>query len=145
MNKLSRGERSELLAATDPDLLTAIGNLCLEGTDNPEIITGPQVGTVVLTLREPIEEKRFHLGEVLATKTEVIHRGIQGWALLMGDNPVASLAAAICDAEIEANGPYSTDVETLLRETKQKIQSQRAAEWQELSATIVNFEEIESK
>ena len=38
------------------------GNLCLEGTDNPEIITGPQVGTVVLTLREPIEEKRFHLG-----------------------------------------------------------------------------------
>jgi len=63
----------------------------------------------------------------------------------MGDNPVASLAAAICDAEIEANGPYSTDVETLLRETKQKIQSQRAAEWQELSATIVNFEEIESK
>ena len=143
MNKLSRGERSELLAATDPDLLTAMGDLCLQGTDNPEIITGPQVGTVVLTLREPIEEKRFHLGEVLATKTEVMHRGPQGWALLMGDNPIASLAAAICDAEIEAGGPYAADVETLLGETTQKIQNQRAAEWQELSETIVNFEAIE--
>ena len=143
MNKLSRGERSELLAATDPDLLTAMGDLCLQGTDNPEIITGPQVGTVVLTLREPIEEKRFHLGEVLATKTEVMHRGTQGWALLMGDNPIASLAAAICDAEIEAGGPYAGGVETLLGETTQKIQNQRAAEWQELSETIVNFEAIE--
>ena len=143
MNKLSRGERSELLAATDPDLLTAMGDLCLQGTDNPEIITGPQVGTVVLTLREPIEEKRFHLGEVLATKTEVMHRGTQGGALLMGDNPIASLAAAICDAEIEAGGPYAADVETLLGETTQKIQNQRAAEWQELSETIVNFEAIE--
>ena len=141
---LTPTRRSELLAASDRDALLDLADRCLEGEPEPALIVGPEVGTVVLTVREPVEATRLHLGDVLVTRSEVEHRGRRGWALRMGDDRAAALAAAICDAEASAAGPLAAEVDTLCRHTEAEVARARAAEWNELSPTIVEFQEMEA-
>jgi alpha-D-ribose 1-methylphosphonate 5-triphosphate synthase subunit PhnG len=142
MMNFDRMRRADLLAEADQRLLVELADACLAGAGPPTLITGPEVGTVLMTVREPVEATRFHLGDVLVTRAEVEHRGSRGWAMRMGDDLAAALAAAICDAEVEANGPFCTDVDDLCRHTSAIRSIRRAAEWEELSATIVRFEDL---
>jgi len=141
--RLSRTRRTELICASPPDALVELADRCIDTWTPPDVVSGPDVGMVVLTVREPIEATRFHLGEVLVTRTEVDHRGVRGWSLFMGDDRPASLAAAILDAEAEARGPHTQAIEQLCRATEASAEEDRAAEWADLRPTIVNFEEIE--
>lgn len=97
---------------------------------------------VMMTVREPVEATRFHLGEVLVTRAEVEHRAARGWSMRMGDDPEAALAAAVCDAEIEADGPGRSAIEALCTDTEARLVAERAAEWSELAPTMVDFEEM---
>lgn len=143
VERRSRGEVASLLAASDPEVLLAVADRCLGDGTAPEIVSGPEVGMVLLTVREPTQSLRFHLGEVLVTRTEVTHRGERGWSMFMGDERPASLAAAICDAEVAAGGPCSDAVLELCATTEATAAADRAAEWAELTPTIVDFKEIE--
>ncbi|MGF1599488.1 MAG: phosphonate C-P lyase system protein PhnG [Acidimicrobiales bacterium] len=142
MTPLDRERRTELLAAADAEALVAVADACLEGADEPEIVTGPEVGMVVLTVREPVEATRFHLGEVLVTRAEVVHRGRRGWSMRMGEDRPGALAAAICDAEVEAGGPQAPAVDRLCGETDHGLADARTREWVDLAPTIVRFEEM---
>lgn len=135
--------RASMLAQADTDALTAVADECLANAAPPEIHHGPDVGTVVLTVREPVETTRFHLGEVLVTRCQLEHRGVTSWAMRMGDDRAATLAAAICDAEAEAGGPAAAAVERLVAETRNHLEEQRVEEWNELEPTIVAFEEMD--
>lgn len=135
--------RAAMLAQADPDDLAAAADECLASTTLPDIHFGPDVGTVMLTMREPVETTRFHLGEVLVTRCQLEHRGVTAWAMRMGDDRAATLAAAICDAEAEAGGPAAASVERLVVETRDHLQAQRTEEWSELESTIVAFEEMD--
>ena len=137
-----RARRCELLAAAELQSLLDVADSCLDGAGAPEAVLGPEVGSVVLTVREPVEASRFQLGDVLVTRSEVIHRGATGWAMRMGDDRPGALAAAICDAECEAGGPGRARVDDLCRSTADRLQRERQAEWAELQPTIVNFEEM---
>ncbi len=90
---IDRRRRSELLAIAEARSLLDLADACLEGTDVPELIAGPDVGMVVMTVREPVEATRFHLGEVLVTRAEVEHRGQRGWSMRMGDDRAGALRA----------------------------------------------------
>jgi alpha-D-ribose 1-methylphosphonate 5-triphosphate synthase subunit PhnG len=135
--------RASMLAQADPDALAAVADECLASAPTPSIHHGPDVGTIMLTVREPVETTRFHLGEVLVTRCQLEHRGVTAWAMRMGDDRAATLAAAICDAEAEAAGPASPAVERLVTETRRHLDEQRAEEWNELEPTIVAFEEMD--
>jgi alpha-D-ribose 1-methylphosphonate 5-triphosphate synthase subunit PhnG len=137
-----RRRRAELLAAADTDQLLQVADRCLTDAQVPDLLIEPQVGTVVLTVREPVEATRFHLGDVLVTRTHLVHRGAEGWAMRLGSDPAAAVAAAVCDAEVEADGPARDLVETLCRATEQDLQRQRDDEWAALAPTIVQFEEM---
>lgn len=143
MPALDRNRRAELLAAADRAPLLATAEGCLRDCPDPELIVGPEVGTLVLTVREPVEATRVHLGDVLVTRTEVSHRDVRGWAMRMGDDRAGALAAAICDAETEAGGPSASLVDELCRSTADIEARARAQEWAELSPTIVDFQEME--
>lgn len=141
---ISIERRCELLASTDRHRLLAVADACLSDEPPPEIVLPPQVGSIVLTVREPVEASRFHLGDVLVTRAEVVHRGERGWAMVMGADEAAALAAAICAAEAQAGGPSGASVDELCAETERLIDQQRAAEWAELTPTIVSFTELEA-
>jgi alpha-D-ribose 1-methylphosphonate 5-triphosphate synthase subunit PhnG len=137
-----RRGRAELLAAADPERLLRVADRCLAHAPTPELLIEPQVGTVVLTVREPVEDSRFQLGDVLVSRAHLLHRGVEGWAMRLGADPVAAVAAAVCDAEHEAGGPASGLVDELCRTTDDELRRQRADEWAALSPTIVRFEEM---
>lgn len=138
----ARARRCELLASADRQELLDVADACLADAEAPSSVVGPEVGTVVLTVREPVESSRFQLADVLVTRSEVIHRGVPGWAMRLGDDRPAALAAAICDAESVAAGPVGDRVEALCRSTEQRLARQRQEEWDQLRPTIVTFEEM---
>lgn len=139
----ARIRRTELLAHADAESLCRLAEVCLQGAEDPLVVHGPELGVVVLQVREPVEEIRFQLAEVLATEVEVVHRDRAGWALRLGDQPEAALAAALLDAEVLADGPAAAAVEKLCDLVERERQRQRAEEWSALAATVVDFEEME--
>src|SRR6202020_871071 len=140
----ARGERewrSELLAAAEAPALIALAERCMASGDTR--LTGePTVGTVPLCVREPVVSERFLLVDVLVTQAEVDHRAQRGWAMRLGDDKAAAVAAAICDAEAASGRGLITEIDALCRATERALADSDAAEWAELVPTEVRFEEL---
>ncbi|MEM9033502.1 MAG: phosphonate C-P lyase system protein PhnG [Actinomycetota bacterium] len=140
--ELDRERRTELLAATERDTLVALADRCLARTD-PVILQEPEVGMVMMQVREPVVRERFHLGEVLVTRAAVEIDGERGWAMRLGDDRAATLAAAICDAVVESDGPEAADVLAVCDLSRRTIEADRRRTWAEIAATEVTFEELD--
>jgi alpha-D-ribose 1-methylphosphonate 5-triphosphate synthase subunit PhnG len=139
---LTPERRSELLAIADRDEVIDLAERCAQRSPAPVVTKAPEVGTIVLEVREPIANDRFHLGEVLACRAEVAIGDAVGWSIRLGDDRLATLAAAVCDATVEAGGQLAGEVLDLCERTAVFQASEQAAEWAELEPTIVAFEEL---
>lgn len=139
----SAERRAELLALAEPDTVVALAERCVESGSTPVVITGPEVGMVMLTVREPIAQERFHLGEVLVTRAEVEVDGVRGWCMRLGDDRMAALAGAICDAEVESGRPLGVEVLELCALVERADADDRQREWDELGPTEVRFDELD--
>jgi len=106
------------------------------------VLLAPEVGCVTTQVREPVAGHRFQLGDVLACRAEVELAGQRGWAMRLGDNRVATLAAAVLDAEVEAGRPRAVEVEALCRRVATRRAERLEREWAELAPTVVEFEEL---
>lgn len=139
----TRERRAELLSAATADELTALAErLVASGSVEPTVVKAPKTGLVVMQVREPVAHERFFLGEVLVTECTVDVDGALGWAMREGDNRVAALAAAVLDAVVAADHPMTADVEQLCRRVAARREAARAAEWDEIAATVVEFEDL---
>ncbi|MDY7104607.1 MAG: phosphonate C-P lyase system protein PhnG [Actinomycetota bacterium] len=138
----TRERRCELLAEMAEDTLVGLAERAMADAEAVAVLS-PEVGMVMLDVREPIAEERFHLGEVLVTRAEVERRGHRGWAMRMGRAPLAALAAAVLDTELEAAGPLAAEIEAVLAETERDLRFRADAEWAELAPTEVRFEVME--
>ena len=139
---LGRERRVELLASIDAEPLVALADRCLDRVE-PVIVQEPEVGMVMLPVREPVAHERFFLGEVLVTRAEVEIDGHRGWAMRLGHDRAATLAAAICDAVAETRGPEEDEIVQLCRWAEEVAAADRRATWAELSPTEVTFEELD--
>jgi len=136
------GRRAELLAVADESELVALADRCLAATPDTKVIEPPTVGTIPLCVREPVVGERFILADVLATRAEVERRGQRGWAMRLGGDAAATLAAAVCDAEAAAGAGLALEVDLLCRRTERDRADDAAREWAELARTEVRFEEL---
>jgi alpha-D-ribose 1-methylphosphonate 5-triphosphate synthase subunit PhnG len=142
---LSREERAALLARAKPDELSRLAEEALARTGDPVVLSGPDVGMVMMQVREPVAEERFYLGEVLVTQTEVELVGHRGWCMRLGDDRQAALAGAILDAVAERGlAADRTSVEDLCRQVAAREAAAASAEWAEVAPTEVRFEELDS-
>jgi alpha-D-ribose 1-methylphosphonate 5-triphosphate synthase subunit PhnG len=139
---LTPERRAELLAAADEAELVALADRCLAGAPGARVSSGPTVGTIPFCVREPVVGERFLLADVLATQAEVEHRGRRGWAMRLGNDRAATLAAAICDAEAESGAGLAAEVEQLCCRTDRRCREEAAREWAELARTEVHFREL---
>lgn len=141
----TRERRCELLAAADAAALVALAERCVEDGAKVTVLAGPEVGVVALQVREPIVRERFHLGEVLVAQVEVDVDGSGGWAMRMGGDRVAALAAAILDAVAAAPGPHplAAQVEQLCDATEAALRAADEREWAQVAPTEVQFEELD--
>ena len=140
----NRTRLGELLAASDPARLIDLAERALDAAGEPVLIRGPETGSLVMTVREPVESTRFQLGDVLVTHVELEHRGERGWAMRLGDDQIATLAAAICDAEAASHGPSRDEILALAGTTERELAAARRREWAELEPTTVAFEEMDA-
>ncbi|MFG2884695.1 phosphonate C-P lyase system protein PhnG [Streptomyces sp. NPDC048297] len=140
----SRERRCELLAAADHDDIVPLAERLIAESGGPEptVVKGPETGMVVLQVREPVEETRFYLGEVLVTECSVEVSGVPGWCMRPGDDRVAALAGALLDALAEAGGPAAARIDALCAEVAARLAAEEAAEWADVTATTVAFEEL---
>lgn len=139
-------ELSELLSLADPQALVEVANQCLaEATLTGATLTvvrGPEVGTVATQVREPIAGTRFLLADVLVSSAEVTLDGTPGWAMRLGADRPAALAQAICAAELARNGRLAEHLQRLCSDIATTRDLDRAAEWERLAPTVVEFEEV---
>jgi alpha-D-ribose 1-methylphosphonate 5-triphosphate synthase subunit PhnG len=134
--------RADLLAIADRDELIALAERCVAMVPELVVNRSPEVGTILLEVREPIAHDRFYLGEVLACQAEVSIGSSHGWSMRLGDDRLATLAAAVCDAVAEVRGPFCDAVLDLCERTAVDQAAERTAEWAELEPTVVAFEEL---
>lgn len=135
--------RAELLAAAVPGALVELAERCIERHGDPIVLVPPEVGLVMVQVREPVCEERFHLGELVVTRAEVSHAGARGWAMRPGDDRVAVLAAAVCDAVANAGVDPANEIDALCDATRYALLAADDEEWRRLGATEVNFEELD--
>ncbi|WP_433871590.1 phosphonate C-P lyase system protein PhnG [Saccharopolyspora sp. CA-218241] len=139
---MNREERTALLAVAEPDEVIDLADRCLAGAEPPSVLRAPEVGCVSVQVREPVVRERFLLGDVLACRAEVELRGARGWAMRLGDDRPATLAAALLDAAAEADAALAAEVEELCLRVADRHRAAEEAEWAELAPTIVEFEEL---
>lgn len=132
---------SELNQAEAADVI-ALASACLRDDPTVTVTKSPRVGVVVTQVREPVAEQRFIVGDVLACQAEVERLGAYGWAMRLGSDTLAVLSAAILAAEYAADGPRRAEIDALVERTEKTRNAQRAAEWERLAPSIVEFEEI---
>lgn len=140
---LTRERRCELLAVAEPGAVVAVADRCLADGADPTVLVGPDVGMVMVDVAEPVCGDRFYLGEVLVTRAEVAVGGARGWSMRMGSDRLATLAAAICDAEVEAGRARAAEVDALCHRTAADVASADARELAAVAATEVHFEEMD--
>jgi alpha-D-ribose 1-methylphosphonate 5-triphosphate synthase subunit PhnG len=137
-----REERAGLLALATTAELVALADGCLADGAQLTVLVAPEVGCVATEVLEPVGHERFLLGDVLACRAEVELAGSRGWAMRLGDERAAVLAAAVCDAEAEAGRPMAGEVAALCRRVAEREAVAEAAEWAVLAPTVVAFEEL---
>jgi alpha-D-ribose 1-methylphosphonate 5-triphosphate synthase subunit PhnG len=131
-----------MLAQAEPEELIALADACLADGAQVRVLVAPEVGCVTAQVREPVLAQRFLLGDVLACRAEVELADHRGWAMRLGDDRAAVLAAAVLDAEAEAGRPQASEVDVLCRRVEQRREQRETQEWAELAPTIVEFEEL---
>lgn len=139
---LTRERRAELLARARADELEPLAEEVLTASgEQPVVLSGPDVGMVMMQVREPVAEERFYVGEVLVTQIEVELSGQRGWSMRLGDDTRATLAAGLLDAAAE--GAARTQVEALCSRVAEREDLAARTEWAAIAPTEVRFEELD--
>lgn len=141
MTETTREVLCEQLSLLEPGLLLEVADRVVANADL-EVVRGPEVGTVATQVREPIAATRFLLTDLLVTSCEVRVDGTPGWAMRMGADPAAALAQAVCEAELQRGGDHADRLRVACGDAAETARRERAAEWERLTPTIVEFEEI---
>jgi alpha-D-ribose 1-methylphosphonate 5-triphosphate synthase subunit PhnG len=139
---ITREERLTLLAVASGEELIDAADVCLAAASSFAVVTPPIVGCVPAQVREPILRQRFILGDALACTAEVEFDGVRGWAMRLGDDRAAVLAMAVLDAAAACSPDLAGEIDALCQRAAERARQSDAAEWAELSSTIVQFEEL---
>ena len=145
MSSFDRNRRFSILAqATDPatPLLDLAERVLAESGAEVAVVTPPQVGMVMLRLREPVDGTVFNAGEVLVTEARVTLGVHDGYALRLGRAPELTLAAALLDAAVEGAHPLTPAIEAALGACEEAEQARQLAAWREVAPTRVAFDEM---
>ena len=139
----SRAQRVETLAVAPGELVVRLAEEFLARLGPPAVVVPPETGVLTLQVREPVCEERFVLGEVIVARCEVDWHGRPGWAMRLGTDLRAALAAALCDAAAVHDREARHDVDRLCDAVAGARAVADSAEWSELARTIVHFEELD--
>ena len=104
-----------------------------------EIIQKPTSQTLLVPVHDPINQGTFIGGEVLVCSSIVQVNGVNGWAMVMDDNPDLSTSLAVLDAAFAA-GIRTMDIAELANRGKEVIDTRNADMNTRVHSTRVAFD-----
>lgn len=138
---MDRTERCELLAGLADHELAQLADLAHDAAlGEITTITPPTIGMIMARVTDGAGGDTFNAGEILVTECLVSIDGHEGWSMLMGSRPNATLAAATIDAAFEAGCRNRDRIEMELVSLAATHEAAASAERQRLAATRVHFE-----
>lgn len=138
---MDRNRRFEILAEGDAEPLVTLAEAVL-ATAEVAVVVPPRVGTLMLRLREPVAGEVFNAGEALVTEARVALGPHAGYAMRLGRDPEATLAAAVLDVAVEVGHPLTPEIGVLLADLESAADAREAAAWREVAPTRVVFDEM---
>lgn len=141
---MDRNERFEAIAVCAEDALAALAERVLAAGAHVAVLREPAPGMVMVRARESARRSLFNLGEVTVTEAEVELDGQRGYAMITGLHARQALAGAIVDAAAEALPPLRSEIEAVLAGALAHHDAVRAARWERVKGTRVQFDEIPS-
>jgi alpha-D-ribose 1-methylphosphonate 5-triphosphate synthase subunit PhnG len=139
---MRRRRRTEILINGSQKVVEDMAD-CIKDQYQVKVIQEPEVGLVMLKVRETSQRSLFYPGEVLVTECKVQIEGKIGIGIVTGDQPELSYHLAVIDAAYEAMLPETMGWKLLLENEEKVIQEQRAAASQSILKTKVNFETMD--
>jgi alpha-D-ribose 1-methylphosphonate 5-triphosphate synthase subunit PhnG len=118
-----------------------ISDLCEEiGREaTVELIQKPTAQTLLVPVHDPINKGSFISGEVLVCSAIVQVNGVNGWAMVMDDNPDLATSLAVLDGAYAA-GIRKTDISYMAELGKGVIDKQNASVNARVNSTRVAFD-----
>ncbi len=105
-----------------------------------EILKKPKQGLLMMTAQDSFNTN-FYLGEILITETEVKYKDMNGYAMLIGDDPEKALLAASVNAILKTKDQkLKQKVLELITAQAKKIEELDEIEGRLIAKTKVNFE-----
>ena len=101
---------------------------------------GPNTGLVMMAVKDSFGVD-FYLGEILVTETTVVYRGLEGYAMVMGDEPDRSLIAASVDVVLRGGSEIiKKKIRRIISSQVKQITDNENRERTLFMQTKVNFE-----
>jgi alpha-D-ribose 1-methylphosphonate 5-triphosphate synthase subunit PhnG len=104
------------------------------------ILKGPDTGLVMMTVKDSFGSD-FYLGEILVTETTVAYQGLEGYAMIMGDDSGRSLIAASADVVLRGgNEMIRKKIRRFISSQMKRLSDIENRERKLFMQTRVNFE-----
>lgn len=126
---------SKILAKTDAAKVRQMAEK-IKNAYGLTVIKGPEKSLTMIQMRDPVQETKFFLGEVIVCEAIVELEGTKGMAVLMGDDFEKVLDMAIIDAACN-KGVFQEDAFLAELEAQQKEREEK--ENAMFMQTMVNF------
>lgn len=135
---MRRHRRTRILVKGEAGLRA---RLCAEAVAAAEVhqVEAPTECLVMLTVREPSQGTRFHLGEMLVTRARARIGGTLGLGIIEGSSPQAAWELAVIDAACAANLPLAAGWTAALEMEEARIAARQQQQDSELLETRVDF------
>ncbi len=104
-----------------------------------ELIQKPVAQTLLVPVRDPINNGRFISGEVLVTSAIVKVGEFKGWAMVMDDTPERAVAGAVLDAAFAA-GICKKEITALARKGRSLLEEEHSRLNARVQSTRVAFD-----
>jgi alpha-D-ribose 1-methylphosphonate 5-triphosphate synthase subunit PhnG len=111
----------------------------IEEHANVELIQKPIAQTLLVPVRDPINQGSFISGEVLTTSAIVQVSEVNGWSMVLDQNHELAVAVAIMDGAFAA-GIDKDEIIALARRGKENIEKEHAQLNARVKATRVAFD-----
>jgi len=132
---------TKLLAKADKRDISALAAE-IQKNYRPVIVKEPGKTLTMIKLREPVKQSLFYIGEVIVCEAVVEIDGVQGIAVLMGDDAEKTLDMAIIDAA--NNKGVFNGMDQLLELEKEQNDMVMRENAMHLK-TMVNFESMDQE
>jgi len=132
---------TKILAKADRGVVASL-SADIQKTHRPIIVKEPGKTLTMIKMREPVKQSLFYIGEVIVCEATIEIDGVQGVAVLMGDDAEKTLDMAIIDAAI--NKGIFDGIDTLLELEKEQNDLVMQENAMHLK-TMVNFVSIDQE